>query len=222
MSPEQGAYVRYKANSALDVLTEQASKTGAIAVGEDLGTVEPWLRDALAERGVLGTSMLWFERGWSNEPLAPQWWRRNALVTVSTHDMPPAAAFLTGEQVTERALLGLLTRPVDKERADADRLVADWLGALAGQGLIGHDRRPDADEFTAALYGYLARTPALLIGVSLAEAVGERRSQNMPGTTIQYPNWRVPLCGPTGTPVLVEDLPDIPVLHAVVKAVSGN
>jgi hypothetical protein len=107
----------------------------------------------------------------------------------------------TGEQVTERALLGLLARPVEKERADADRMIADWLGALAEQGLIGHDRRPDADEFTAALYGYLARTPALLIGVSLAEAVGERRSQNMPGTTIQYPNWRVPLCGSTGSPI---------------------
>ena len=106
MSPEAGAYVHYNADASLAVLAAQASSAGAVAIGEDLGTVEPWLREALAAHGVLGTSMLWFERGWSNEPLAPQWWRRNALVTVSTHDMPPAAAFLTGEQVTERASAG--------------------------------------------------------------------------------------------------------------------
>jgi 4-alpha-glucanotransferase len=236
MSPAHGAYVHYKADSSLALLAAEAAKAGAIAIGEDLGTVEPWLRDALSARGVLGTSMLWFERGWSDEPLAPHWWRRNALVTVSTHDMPPAAAFLTGEQVTERALLGLLTRPVERERADADRLIADWLRALAAQGLLtrdsdvggspllgqtAYDQRPDPGAFTAALYGYLARTPALLIGVSLAEAVGERRSQNVPGTTTEYPNWRVPLGGPTGSPVLVEDLPDVPLLQAVVRAVSG-
>jgi 4-alpha-glucanotransferase len=222
MSPDKGAYVHYDADASLGVLAAQAASAGALAVGEDLGTVEPWLRDALVARGVLGTSMLWFERGWSNEPLAPQWWRRNALVTVSTHDMPPAAAFLTGEQVTERAMLGLLTRPVMVERAEADRLVADWLGALAEQGLISRDRRPGPEEFTAALYGYLARTPSLLVGVSLAEAVGERRSQNMPGTTTQYPNWKVPLCGPSGSPVLLEDLPDVPVLRATVRAVNGQ
>ncbi len=53
-----------------------------------------------------------------------------------------------------------------------------------------------------ALYGYLARTPAMLIGVNLAEAAGETRSQNMPGTCDEYPNWKLPLCGPDGEPVL--------------------
>ncbi len=222
MPADRGAYVHYHAQASLDVVAAQARGAGAIVVGEDLGTVEPWLRDVLSEHGVLGTSMLWFERGLSNEPLAPQWWRRNALVTVSTHDMPPAAAFLTGEQVTERANLGLLTRSLQEEKNDAERLVNDWLGALAAHGLLPAAEGPKAEEFTAALYGYLARTPALLIGVSLAEAVGERRSQNMPGTTDEYPNWRIPLCGPTGNPILVEDLPNNPVLHAVVGAVCKD
>jgi 4-alpha-glucanotransferase len=71
-----------------------------------------------------------------------------------------------------------------------------------------------------ALYGYLAKTPALMIGVSLAEAVGERHSQNMPGTTTEYPNWRMPLCGPDGEPVLLEDLPSIPLVRAVAGAVA--
>ena len=193
-------------------------RPGSVVIGEDLGTVEPWLRESLAARGVLGTQMLWFERGWSNEPLAPQWWRKNSLVTVSTHDLPPAAAFLSGSQVTDRLALGLLTRSEAEERAEADRTVNDWIGACVSEGLLPAGRRPTADEFTVALYGYLAKTPALLIGVNLAEAVGETRSQNMPGTYDEYPNWKLPLCGPDGAPVLLEDLAASDRVRAVARA----
>jgi 4-alpha-glucanotransferase len=71
------------------------------------------------------------------------------------------------------------------------------------------------------LYAYLARTPALLVGVSLAEAAGDQRSQNMPGTTTEYPNWRLPLCDSANAPILLEDLPGCAALRAVVRAVAG-
>ncbi len=221
MSPDQGAYVYYDSQGTLGTLAAAASAAGSVVIGEDLGTVEPWLRDALAARGALGTQMLWFERGWSNEPLAPQWWRRNALATVSTHDLPPAGAFLSGSQVTDRLALDLLVRSEAEERAEAAQLVDDWIEALVGQGLLpAGSVRPSADEFTAALYGYLALTPALMIGVNLAEAAGEIRSQNMPGTSTEYPNWKLPLCGPGGEPVLLEDLPFDARVRRVAEAVT--
>ncbi len=221
MSPAQGAYVRYDADATLGVLAAAAGAAGAVAIGEDLGTVEPWVRSALTDRGVLGTSMLWFEREWDGTPLPPSQWRQNCLATVSTHDMPPAAAFLTGSHLTDRASLGLFTRHEAEERAEADKALEAWLWALVREGLLMPGEHPDADAFTAALYGYLARTPALLIGVSLAEAAGERRSQNVPGTTTEYPNWRLPLCGPDGSPVLLEDLPSSDRVRAVARAASG-
>ena len=220
--PTEGAYVYYDAQGTLGTVAASAAATGSVVVGEDLGTVEPWLREALAARNILGTQMLWFERGWSDEPLAPQWWRANSLVTVSTHDLPPAAAFLSGSQVTDRLNLGLLTRSETEERAEADRTVNDWVGALVNEGLLPAGERPSADEFTVALYRYLAKTPALLIGVNLAEAAGETRSQNMPGTCDEYPNWKLPLCGPDGSPVLLEDLPTSGLVRAVARAVSST
>jgi len=220
--PTEGAYVYYDASGTLGTLAAAAAARGSAVIGEDLGTVEPWLRDSLAARGVLGTMMLWFERGWSNEPLAPQWWRANSMVTVSTHDLPPAAAFLSGSQVTDRLALGLLTRSAAEERAEAERTVSDWIGALVEQGLLPAGEHPSADAFTAALYGYLARTPARLVSVNLAEAAGEVRSQNMPGTSDEYPNWKLPLCGPDGTPVLLEDLPASDRVRAVASAAAGK
>ena len=219
--PTAGAYVYYDAPGTLGTLAAAAAASGSVVVGEDLGTVEPWLREALAARDILGTQMLWFERGWSGEPLAPQWWRANSLVTVSTHDLPPAAAFLSGKQVTDRLELGLLTRSESEERAESDRTVNDWITALVSEGLLPSDTRPSADEFTVALYGYLAKTPAKLIGVNLAEAAGETRSQNMPGTCDEYPNWKLPLCGPDGEPVLLEDLTTSDRVRAVARAASG-
>ena len=219
--PTAGAYVYYDAPGTLGTLAAAAAASGSVVVGEDLGTVEPWLREALAARDILGTQMLWFERGWSGEPLAPQWWRANSLVTVSTHDLPPAAAFLSGKQVTDRLELGLLTRSESEERAESDRTVNDWIAALVGEGLLPSDKRPSADEFTVALYGYLAKTPAKLIGVNLAEAAGETRSQNMPGTCDEYPNWKLPLCGPDGETVLLEDLATSDRVRAVARAASG-
>jgi 4-alpha-glucanotransferase len=221
MPPGMGTYVRYDHELLGGVVTAAAARADALAVGEDLGTVEPWLREFLAARQVLGTSMLWFERRNDGTPRRPGGWRRGCLATVGTHDMPPAAAFLTGDQVTLRAELGLLPEPEAEERvARAD--AARWLAMLAREGLLAGAARPSAEEFTIALYAYLTRTPAMLIGVSLADAAGERRPQNLPGTVDEYPNWRIPLTDSEGKPVLLEDLPAHAGVRAVAAAVSGG
>jgi 4-alpha-glucanotransferase len=219
LTPDQGTYVRYDHELLGGVLAAGAAAAGTVVIGEDLGTVEPWLRGFLAERRILGTSMLWFERDANGLPLPPGQWRTGCLATVGTHDLPPAAAFLTGEEVTIRAGLGLLTRPEPEERAAAAADRDRFLALLASEGLLpGDATAPSTADFTVALYAHLARTPAVLIGVSLAEAVGEVRPQNMPGTTDQYPNWRIPLGDEKGEPVLLEDLPG----HAGVRAVTAG
>ena len=222
MPPGLGTYVRYDHELLGGVVAAEAARAGALAIGEDLGTVEPWLPAFLSARRVLGTSMLWFERRADGTPRRPGGWRRGCLATVGTHDVPPAAAFLFGDQVTIRAELGLLTQPEAEERAAAQADARRWIAMLAREGLLGGSGWPSPEEFTIALYAYLTRTPAMLIGVSLADAVGERRPQNMPGTVDEYPNWRIPLTDGEGKPVLLEDLPAHAGARAVTDAVSGG
>ncbi|MGD0374543.1 MAG: 4-alpha-glucanotransferase [Streptosporangiaceae bacterium] len=222
MPPDCGAYLRFDHRASVAALAGAAARAGGLAIGEDLGTVEPWLRSYLADSGILGTSLLWFAREADGTPLRPQHWRRACMATVGTHDLPPVSGFLTGEQVTVRARLGLLKVPEDVERASAELMLSRWRDMLAREGLIGAGSRPDPADFTVALYAYLARTPAALVGVSLADAVGDCRTQNIPGTSDQYPNWRIPLCDSERRAVLLEDLPSLPLVQAVARAVAGR
>jgi 4-alpha-glucanotransferase len=220
--PDHGAYVRYDHEAAVGALAGTAARMHAVAIGEDLGTVDPWVHDYLAEHGILGTMMLWFARADDGTPLPPKRWRRACMATVGTHDVPPVSGFLSGEQVTIRSRLGLLRTSEDQERAESEELLAYWQAALVAEGLLEPGQQPDAAQFTVALYGYLRKTPALLLGVSLADAVGERRTQNIPGTSDEYPNWQLPLCDDGGCPVLIEQLPGIGLLREVCQAVRGD
>ena len=225
-SPAEGTYVRCDHEAMTGLLTAEAARAGAHVIGEDLGVVEPWVHDYLPSRGIFGTSMLWFERDRHGRPRRPADWRSCCLATVATHDMPPIAGYLAGDHIRLRDELGLLTRPAAAEWADHRRQLAQWADTLTALGLLdgpdeltGMDPAARGPAATVALHGFLARTPARLIGISLADAVGERRTQNQPGTVDEYPNWRVPLGDLEGRPVLLDDLPDDPRVRAAVAPV---
>ncbi|MFE1835884.1 4-alpha-glucanotransferase [Streptomyces sviceus] len=225
--PTEGTYVRYDAEAMLAVLVLEASRAGAVVIGEDLGTVEPGVREALRERGVLGTSVLWFERDWEGDgrPLPPERWRADCLATATTHDLPPTASRFTGEHVELRDGLGLLTRPLDEERAEAAADTGEWLELLARLGLLhgtGGGADPSSEEAQIqAVHRYLLNTPARMVGVWLPDTVGDRRPQNLPGTWDQYPNWRLPIADGEGRAMTLEDLAGSARLHALVEVLRA-
>ncbi|MBU4336824.1 MAG: 4-alpha-glucanotransferase, partial [Actinobacteria bacterium] len=216
---DQGAYVRYDHEALVGILMLEAARAGAVVVGEDLGTVEPWVRDFLAERGILGTAVLWFEHE-GDRPRPPEHWRRQQLATVTTHDLPPTAGYLAGEHVTLRDRLGLLAEPVAVVRARAAREREAMLTALRDRGLLGAD--PSEREVVEAMHRYVLATPAALVGVALVDAVGERRAQNQPGTDREYPNWKVPLGDSSGTVVLIDDLEGNARLQSLVAVLQAE
>jgi 4-alpha-glucanotransferase len=207
-TPAEGTYVRYDHEAMVGILALEAHRAGAVVIGEDLGTVEPWVREYLDDRGMLGTSILWFERD-AHGPLRPEQWRELCLGTVTTHDLPPTRGYLTGEHVALRNRLGLLTNPVEQEWAALHAELAGWRALLDELGIDRGGEVGDAGSMDAtvrALYQCLAATPCLLRGLTLGDAVGDRRTHNQPGTYREYPNWQYPLLDGNGTPVLLEDI----------------
>ena len=206
LSAAEGAYVRYPAEDMLGILAYECHRAGAIAVAEDLGTVEEGVPETLRDNGILGSAVLWFEEGRAAE------YPENAFTSITTHDLPTARGFWTDEALKVQESLGLLSRPVEEQRADNAAERERVLTLLRDEGLVGDD--PSLDELVVAMHAFVARTPSLLVAIALGDALGDPRQPNMPGTKDEYPNWRLPL----GTSL--DDLGDDERLRAVVKAVS--
>lgn len=205
--PQEGCYVRYDHEAMIGILALEAYRAGALVIGEDLGTVEPWVRDYLTRRGLFGTSVLWFENDESGRTLPPQEWRELCMASVTTHDLPPTSGYLAGDHVRLRHRLGLLTESLEEELVHARREHEGVLTMLGERGYLREDDGADeVERQVLAMHRFLLDTPSRVLNVALTDAVGDRLTQNQPGTIDEYPNWRVPLSGPDGQPLLLEDI----------------
>ncbi|MCL2802784.1 MAG: 4-alpha-glucanotransferase [Micrococcales bacterium] len=207
MEPGDGTYVAYDHEAMASILVLEAHRAGAVLVGEDLGVVAPGVREYLKSRGILGTSIAWFEReGDGPNKLPPSQYRRLAMTALTTHDLPPTSAYLAGEHINQRQSLGLLDMPLDQALAGAALDRSTMVDLLVSEGFLEDREQDDDPSVVLALHKMLRSMPSVLLGVSLADMVGDRRSQNVPGTDREYPNWSVPLADAEGQAVFLEEL----------------
>jgi 4-alpha-glucanotransferase len=195
-SAADGAYVRYPSEDLLDIVALESHRAQALVVGEDLGTVEDGVREAMAEHNVLSYRLLWFE---DDEPAG---WPGAAMAAVSTHDLPTVAGLWTGADVDEQREHGTGS---DEELQSGRESLLEHLGELPESS--------SPEDAVRAAYQRLATAPSLLLSATLDDAVAEQRRPNMPGTT-DRPNWSLPL------PVRVEDLPGHPLVQDVARTLA--
>ncbi|MGZ6826592.1 MAG: 4-alpha-glucanotransferase, partial [Mycobacteriales bacterium] len=176
-------------------------RAGAVVVGEDLGTVEPSVRTLLDTTGVLGSAVLWFETSDDGWYLPPSTWRRDALASVTTHDLPTAAGWLADEHVRVRAELGQLGHSVEVEQERVDRDREMLLAMLRHEGLLA-----DGGDVVLALHRALVASPCKVVLAAYGDAVGDLRQPNLPGTTVEYPCWQLPVADGAGRALGLEEL----------------
>jgi 4-alpha-glucanotransferase len=212
-SPAQGAYVRYPAEEMLKILALESVRQKATIVGEDLGTVAPYIREQLNACRVLSTRLFYFERqgnGAFNQADAyPAW----AQASITTHDLPTLAGFWQGRDIHIRQEMHLFPDDQAEARAWDDRRQAKAaiLALLQSQGWLSQE---DVQALSAAtelpeqvkwgIITHLAQTPCRLVLLSLEDLFGWLDQQNLPGTKDEYPNWRIKL------PLLLEDIARAP------------
>lgn len=219
---DRGAYVSYDAQAMLAVLAAEAHRAGAVVVGEDLGTVQPAVREALGRVGVLGSDVAWFCRDEDTGAfLPPRAWRAQAMASVTTHDLPTVAGWLTDEPVRVRDELGQLGVPVEQERTRTAAERAGLLGLLRSEGLLGAGQEGDPAAVSLALHRLLVASPARLVLAAPGDAVGDLRQPNLPGTRHEYPNWCLPVADGTGRPLSRECWQADPRVRALAQVLAG-
>ena len=225
MPPQDGCYVQYPLAEMLRSLAEVSTARRAIVIGEDLGTVPQGFHEVMEGVGMLSCRLLYFEqtrRGFR----APASYLRNAFLSVSSHDLPPLASWWTGNDIALFRTLGQLdaagARKRRKER-DHDRrnlILRLRREALRRRFTVPAPAEDDAEgprvtpDLVVAVHVYLARTPSRLFGVQFEDLCGADVPVNVPGTSVEYPNWRL------RAPVALEDVADSGLWRAVVTAVA--
>lgn len=223
--PTDGAYVYYDADVMMGILALEAHRAHGVVVGEDLGVVPQYMADSLSEHGLLGCAVEWFEQR-DGKFIRPQDWRPLTLASVTTHDIPPTAGYLGYVHVKLREELHLLTGPVEEFMADAEREHHALLDMLADEGFIERewldDEAAHEQDLIEGMYRALLSSPSKLLCANITDGVGERRTQNQPGTNNEYPNWRVPLADGDGDVVLLDDLFDNERLQSLAAVMRGE
>lgn len=192
-SASEGAYVRYPADDLLAILALESQRAGAFVVGEDLGTVEPGVRDQLAEKQVLTYRVLWFEEG----PVAQL--PERALASVTTHDLPTIQGLWTGRDLRTLHALGL--RPNEQAlKAIRDRI----------------ERAVHGDDVIEAVHRLLGTAPCLLLTATLEDAVAISNRPNVPGAPSTWPNWSI------GLPKPIDSLETNGVADAIARPSLGR
>jgi 4-alpha-glucanotransferase len=208
---------RPPARELLGILALESQRHRALVIGEDLGTVPRGFASRLARWGVLSSRVLYFER--RNGGFRPaRSYSRRAVVTANTHDLPPLAGFMAGRDLAIRREIGQLGSAAELHETQRERreACAALLRRLAAEGLLRGERKPPApEELSAAVIGFLCRTPAPLVGISLEDLTGETEPANVPGVSLdRFPSWTQRLRVP------VEELASFPFARRVLAAVS--
>jgi 4-alpha-glucanotransferase len=124
------------------------------------------------------------------------------MAAITTHDLPTVAGLWTEADVDEQREYGTGT---DEELERGRNSLLEHLPGLSDDATV--------EQAVEQAHALLATAPSLLLSVTLDDAVGEQRRPNMPGAN-ERPNWSLPL------PVLVEDLPEHPLLQTVARTLA--
>lgn len=179
MSAAEGAYVRDYAEDLLGVVALESVRSGFMVIGEDLGTVTGDVRHRLAEAGILGYRVLWFEKSYDGSFRAPHEYAPQAAVSTTTHDLATLTGFFSGRDIEARRAAGLIDDAAYEAQWDTRRRDVERLNhALTAAGF--------ADD----ALGFILSTPCTLAVINQEDLTGEIDQQNLPASTSQYPNWR--------------------------------
>jgi 4-alpha-glucanotransferase len=188
--PADGAYLAYPLDDLLRLTALESHRHCAIVVGEDLGTVPEGLRERLAETGISGMRVLWFERQ-GDRFLPPTAWSVEAAAMTSTHDLPTVAGWWSGADIAVREQCGLI-RDGAKERAerqkDCAELWAAFRAAKAGDG--PQPKTSEGSRIADAAVRFIARTASRLALLPAEDALALKDQPNLPASINEHPNWR--------------------------------
>ncbi len=191
MSASEGAYIRYHPDELYAILSLESHRSRTVIVGEDLGTVPPYVRPAMKQHGVHRMYVMHYELASAGAGKVLKPVPGDSIASLNTHDMFPFAAVWDGTDIAQRAAIGLLGKvAANRERRLWEEKKRALVRLLQAKGFL--DKTPaSAEEVLRACLAFLSASDAGMVLVNLEDLWLETRPQNIPSTADDvYPNWR--------------------------------
>jgi 4-alpha-glucanotransferase len=192
-----GTYVRYPSDHLLAIAAVESHRARAAIIGEDLGTVEPGVREELAACGMPSYRLLWFDG------TPPSEFPAQSLAAVTTHDLPTIAGVWTGDEGRMQRSIGLAPHE-QRLREMRTRLVS--VAGVADDAAL--------EDVIVRVHAALGQAPSSLVTATLEDALGVSEPPNRPGTHREWPNWSLAL------PFTLDEIERHPRVRAVAQALS--
>jgi 4-alpha-glucanotransferase len=174
-----GGYIRYPFEAMLAVTAQESTVNHCLVIGEDLGTIPEGVCETLNRWGIWSYRVAMFEREHADAFRQPEQFPEKAIVTFNTHDLPTFEGWKSSHDLQVKAALGL---DAGESVSDRQRALDAMRATLRQQGFTGLS--------FLDLLRYLARARSRLLAVSIEDILGLQDQPNIPGTTIEHPNWR--------------------------------
>ncbi|MCG8709705.1 4-alpha-glucanotransferase [Brenneria sp. 4F2] len=193
-----GAYVHYPLDDLLAILALESQRHRCLVIGEDLGTVPLDIVAKLHDFGIYSYKVLFFEHDEQYRFLAPEKYPRQALATITTHDLPTLRGYWQAVDLSLGRDLALYPSAelLHQQIRFREKAKQGLLNALHQQGLLPQrvGRNSSLTAMGAPLnrgvQRYMADSASALVGFQLEDWLDMSAPVNVPGTNREYPNWR--------------------------------
>ncbi len=202
-SPQEGAYVRHPWNDMLGIIALESQINKTEIIGEDLGTAENWMKEELIKREIYSWRVFYFEKdahGFKSSDVYPV----NAVCSITTHDLPTLKGFWLGRDIELRKKLSIFDeiqteQAINERQFDKEKII---------EILMDIDFQVLSESFYEELFlkilKFLSGSPSRYLLLYLEDVLLLEEQINLPGTTVEHPNWQKKL------PLTVNEIINLP------------
>lgn len=194
----EGGYVYYPVDDLLGILALESHRNESMVIGEDLGTVPPEIREKLAENGVYSYRVFFFEQAKDGGFYSPAHYPKQSMATLTTHDMPTLNGYWNCYDLELGKELNLYPTPevlsdLYNSRHRNKQAILDTLhGHHSVTNEVGYDVNyvGMSRALNFGLQLHMAGGSSELLSLQLEDWLEMDKPVNIPGTSVEYPNWR--------------------------------
>ncbi len=195
-----GAYLKYPYKAMMGIVALESHRNKCMVIAEDLGTAPEGFHEKMYHAKALSFKIAHYLQE-NGVLLSPEKYPYLSLMATGTHDLPSYSAFWKGLDLELGYRMKTITKAqyqahVENRKNERKTFVETFYQnnlPMPERSMLNNDTKTVPDWFIPNTYAFLARTKCLLLLVRFEDLLEQDEQINLPGTYLEYPNWRYKL-----------------------------